>query len=999
MEALTPRSVSPDGNLSIASSMTNSTPEARLDALRTRQATRSGSSAADADDESMTDFTANLEEYVNGNVNLDKTLHQGKDSLSMPPRKQHYPDDRSEGSTHHTMKEANDGPSDFTQNMERWMRDTIERDIGSTGDEIYNNEDDVVPEEIPDDQSNERARVNTREGSSFYPVDASTPDPKAERRLSNESKRSNMSSQSAQPPAATQARAEEPVTHDIDEEREELKVQISNLLQQVESLHKSALDIQRAKERAETVAAAQERRLKDKDAEILKIQDMVERITELQEEKLRDKDEELSKLKALTEEKGKAQEQRLKNKDEELAKFKEELDAAKKEIHDELAKLQELRTVQPRPVSDPNQAPNLKEIDDLRKEVQQLRSKLAQTESVRTPTGSVNSPKKTRFSLPGVDYEGLWPESESKIKILEAELKALQQHTAANRAGDIASVRHLETSVDGIKIDVSGTQQDIAFIKVQADTWKSEALSRISALENALESTRQEASDARVEATAQGAKVASEMKVVTTDMDRSKTETGLKIAALEAEVTSIKYDSTTHIESLKLQIRSIQRDLDETNRLLQSTEKDSDAHSRLIESQASEIKSLNLTISKYERESLERQDLLDQYSRELKELGSQLEVLRKERSEQSLLPESNLSRTNIDQDSADEFEIRNQRHIEELKEENRRTIEHLGQKHDEEVSKLKDLLLKAGEGMKNRESRLTSEHAKEIEVREDQIRSLEIALAQNEEALAESEEALAKVKRDVPSKRKADTKARKQKVRFEDESSDNESDVDHDHTRHEDETDMSLLGPPAARTSRSNLKTKGQKSSTQNARNAKSSKARTAGDSEESDNDINFDSAEETTQLNIERADSKPKPHDESSSLSELRQAVSILSKKLNASQTEAKLAQTEYARLAAEAKEAKAEIQATKNDNDEINRALERKLAEKWRAKEREWHRRLDVLEKDKRDMAKVLMQQWGKMEVGETDPLQKYKYQYVMRTEKGKEQREKLRQKDVER
>ena len=64
---------------------------------------------------------------------------------------------------------------------------------------------------------------------------------------------------------------------------------------------------------------------------------------------------------------------------------------------------------------------------------------------------------------------------------------------------------------------------------------------------------------------------------------------------------------------------------------------------------------------------------------------------------------------------------------------------------------------------------------------------------------------------------------------------------------------------------------------------------------------------------------------------------------------------------------------------HEQVNEALDNKISSSIRKREEYWRGRLEQAEKERRVMAKTLLRQWGREEVGIEEPNQRYRYRYV--------------------
>ncbi|KAF2140208.1 uncharacterized protein K452DRAFT_359872 [Aplosporella prunicola CBS 121167] len=90
-------------------------------------------------------------------------------------------------------------------------------------------------------------------------------------------------------------------------------------------------------------------------------------------------------------------------------------------------------------------------------------------------------------------------------------------------------------------------------------------------------------------------------------------------------------------------------------------------------------------------------------------------------------------------------------------------------------------------------------------------------------------------------------------------------------------------------------------------------------------------------------------------------------------------LEQANAAKMAkAEAEALRMELRIIKDDNESVNQAMDDRIVVLVRQREREWKARYEKLQQEKKAMGRALLRQWGQEECGVTDP-QEYKYHYV--------------------
>ena len=86
----------------------------------------------------------------------------------------------------------------------------------------------------------------------------------------------------------------------------------------------------------------------------------------------------------------------------------------------------------------------------------------------------------------------------------------------------------------------------------------------------------------------------------------------------------------------------------------------------------------------------------------------------------------------------------------------------------------------------------------------------------------------------------------------------------------------------------------------------------------------------------------------------------------------------TSLAASQAEALQAREELARYKEDSELVNKAMDKRLRDLMRARELQWAKRLEALRKEMGLRGEVLMREWGKAEMGGSEP-QAYRYQFV--------------------
>lgn len=117
-----------------------------------------------------------------------------------------------------------------------------------------------------------------------------------------------------------------------------------------------------------------------------------------------------------------------------------------------------------------------------------------------------------------------------------------------------------------------------------------------------------------------------------------------------------------------------------------------------------------------------------------------------------------------------------------------------------------------------------------------------------------------------------------------------------------------------------------------------------------------------------EHTDTFSSPDSRSSELESLRRALRDADLSAKAAQEDARRAREETAAL--------------KKDFISVNHAMDERMLQALRTREKEWRRKMNALEKEKKVLGRALLHQWGREEVGEGEP-QGYRYKFVKKSD----------------
>jgi DNA repair exonuclease SbcCD ATPase subunit len=129
-------------------------------------------------------------------------------------------------------------------------------------------------------------------------------------------------------------------------------------------------------------------------------------------------------------------------------------------------------------------------------------------------------------------------------------------------------------------------------------------------------------------------------------------------------------------------------------------------------------------------------------------------------------------------------------------------------------------------------------------------------------------------------------------------------------------------------------------------------------------NDAEKQDADSLETMEAQLAEANAARLESDAEVDELKEQLSVIKASLATSQSETLAAKEDLARY--------------KEDNELINKSMDKRMRELMRAREAEWARRLEALRKEAGFRGEVLMREWGRAELGVSEP-QGYRYKCV--------------------
>ena len=283
-----------------------------------------------------------------------------------------------------------------------------------------------------------------------------------------------------------------------------------------------------------------------------------------------------------------------------------------------------------------------------------------------------------------------WQAKQARANEEVAVLMGAAQHDAVSK-------------IESLQAKFEQQTKELASIQSEAKTSKRAADAKIAALERQLEISQDENNRNKNAAENVQAATSSLLKQLRSELETSRSETAFErkrltvtkdehTAALETvrtecqtSVSTAKADATM----LRIELEHAQEQLTETRRIVTVVEDENDRLTQENDLQAADISELRMVLHRKDSE-------VQTATSKIEELNSEIERLR---SEKEQIP----------------LQIGNQESLDQLKAEHRQSLLETQEKHSQELATLRSTLLKAAEGMRKREARLSKTHHDEVD--------------------------------------------------------------------------------------------------------------------------------------------------------------------------------------------------------------------------------------------------------------------------------------------
>ncbi|MCJ1250677.1 hypothetical protein MMC30_007905 [Trapelia coarctata] len=366
------------------------------------------------------------------------------------------------------------------------------------------------------------------------------------------------------------------------------------------------------------------------------------------------------------------------------------------------------------------------ELDNLRLQAESYRGEIDSLDQARVQLETENEDtakelRATKLSLEQsekatADYHQRWETalkeqeaSASNFASLRTRFDSLSQELGSTR-------KHTETT----RID---SAQEVAALKEQVQTAQGQ-LAELPRLKDMAFANTAELSSLRSELARCKQDLQDQQRVSKSQEDALKSQ----IEDFRARTTAAEIASS-NVTVLNQELEHAQAQLTETRRLLETVEDENDRYTQENERQAEEFKEVKnklvdarrLTQSLQEK-TKEKDVLLAKLERDIEQL--QFELRSAEAQENQNEPLDSIARGSEKIDTA-EADMRLADQLDTLSTHYEEEIASLKRVHEAEMKKLKGTLLRAADGMRKREARITSAHAEEVRTLRENVARLE----------------------------------------------------------------------------------------------------------------------------------------------------------------------------------------------------------------------------------------------------------------------------------
>jgi len=376
------------------------------------------------------------------------------------------------------------------------------------------------------------------------------------------------------------------------------------------------------------------------------------------------------------------------------------------------------------PISPPKPSALQVELENLRRQAESYRREIESldqervqldaenedmAEELRAAKLSIEQSEKAR-----VDYHQRWDNASKEQEACASDLTSLQTKFQS-LSQELESTRtHAETirmvsaqEIATLKEKLQTTQGQLGELPELKDHALADS-AELSSLRTELARCKQDLLDQRGESKSHEEALTSKVE-------------DFRARAMAAEKTA------SNVAFLNQELEHTQAQLTETRRLLETVEDENDRFTQRNERQAEEFKELQITVGDSKRlmqslqEDIKEKDVrLEKLEGEVKQLQLELGDTKTQQDQHELLDSTARSSEKIDTAEAD---MRLADQLDTLSTHYEEELASLKRVHEAEIKKLKGTLLRAADGMRKREARITKTHAEEVKMlREDMAR-------------------------------------------------------------------------------------------------------------------------------------------------------------------------------------------------------------------------------------------------------------------------------------
>ncbi|MCJ1293757.1 hypothetical protein MMC34_005312 [Xylographa carneopallida] len=355
-------------------------------------------------------------------------------------------------------------------------------------------------------------------------------------------------------------------------------------------------------------------------------------------------------------------------------------------------------------------------------------------------------------------------QSEAEFEDLATELTNANEKLTQSRRENLEHQQRWDQEMNEQKTSVSNVSalrakfeplaQELEAVRKESEAVKNESSIKLTALAEQLRAAQDQVT-ANVEAGESASAIAAELEATLSELARCKQKlldqqeaSRAQQQALQSENHDLQLRLTTshevasELSSLKTELQHAQEQLSQTRHLLETVENENDRFTQTNDRKSDEIRDLRNELNEATHLAQQKQTDVQERDGRLKVLEAEMSDLRLHQLEAAEMLDSDNVVEPVsqipEQVMLEENNMRMADQLDSLSTHYEAELAALKKSHQIETKKLKAMIVRAAEGMRKREARLTKSHAEEVDALQRTIKSIRLPKAP--EAMAKNPE-------------------------------------------------------------------------------------------------------------------------------------------------------------------------------------------------------------------------------------------------------------------